>query len=203
MRTTDKQLDSSLPAQVAAAGFKLDELNFYTDPMPVDGGVYLVFLAQKLPSYQPKLSEVKKAVEEAYVSEQKRKLFAEYGKKLDAAFADGMKAGKTFEEVAKANKIKVESVRGLSMDKVLEASHLVKEALPVISTELLKLKVGGVSKMQSMGDAGYIVNLTSFQKPNVDAAQMNKSRENFEKGMSMATFGSVLRNASANVEIKE
>lgn len=203
MRTTDKQLDSSLPAQVAAAGFKLDELNFYTDPMPVDGGVYLVFLAQKLPSYQPKLSEVKKAVEEAYVSEQKRKLFAEYGKKLDAAFADGMKAGKTFEEVAKANKVKVESVRGLSMDKVLEASHLVKEALPVISTELLKLKVGGVSKMQSLGDAGYIVNLTSFQKPKVDAAQMNKSRENFEKGMSMATFGSVLRNASANVEIKE
>ena len=57
--------------------------------------------------------------------------------------------------------------------------------------------------MQSLGDAGYIVNLTSFQKPKVDAAQMNKSRENFEKGMSMATFGSVLRNASANVEIKE
>jgi len=202
MRTTDTTLDTSLPQNVAAAGFKLDEQNFYTDPIHTQEGVYIVFLAQKLSAYQPKLADVKADVEKAFKAAEKRRLFAEYGAKLDTAFADGIKAGKTFAEIAKAQKVSFESVKKFTMRDAFEAPDSVKAAYPVVSAELPKMKIGGVSKMQFLGDAGYIVNLVAFEKPKANPEELGKVRANYAKGMSAMTFETVLEDASANAKIR-
>ena len=198
IRTTNMYADSTLPASVVKAGLKLDEQNFYADPVVDDKGVWLVFLAEKLAAYQPKLDTVKKEVEKAFVESEKQRLFAEYGKKLDKAFEDGLKAGKSFDAIAKENKVAVESVKNFSFMNFASASASVKSAYQVLSMELPKLKVGAVSKMQVMGADGYIVNLVSFKKPVVDNAKLEGIEKNYAEGFSRMTIQSVLQDAISN-----
>ncbi len=195
MRKTDKELDKSLPMPVVTAGFKLDAQNFYADPVATDIGVYLVFLAEKLEAYQPKLADVKAEVEKAYVASEKQRLFAEYGKKIDTAFVDGIKAGKVFSAIADANNVDVEKVKNFSLMNPASASSEVKAAYQVLNSELPKMKIGGVSKMQVVGENGYIVNLVSFKKPEVDAKRLAEIEKNYAQAMSSMATQSILTQA--------
>lgn len=195
IRATNMYADNSLPVEVVKAGMKLDDQNFYADPVVDDKGVWLVFLAEKLPAYQPKLDAVKKEVEKAFVESEKQRLFAEYGKKLDEAFEKGLKAGKSFDAIAKENKISVESVKNFSFMNFASAPTSVRSAYQILSMELPKLKVGGVSKMQVMGADGYIVNLVSFKKPEVDKKKLESIEKNYAEGFSRMTTQSVLQDA--------
>ncbi len=200
MRTTDNKFDESLPIPVATAGFKLDEQNFYADPISTTEGVFLVFLAEKLPAYQPKLADVKAEVEKAYIEDAKQRAFAEFGKKLDSDFEAGLKAGKKFGAIAKANNVDVESVKNFSMTNSASASSSVKMAYQVLGAELPKLKIGGVSKMQVVGENGYIVNLVSFKKPEVDAKRLAEIERSYASGTAATTVQSILTQAISKGE---
>ncbi len=191
IRSTDKEPDASLPGAVVSAGFKLDEQSFYQDPVSTDDGVWLVFLAEKLQAYQPKLEAVKAEVEKAYIEAEKDRLFAEYGAKLDAEFAKGLKDGKTFVAIAKANNVDVEEVKNFSLMNPTSASGKVRAAFQVLSAELPKMKVGGLSKMQISGKNGFIVNLTGFKKPADDVkrlAELEKGYANIMRSFSMQSI---------------
>ncbi len=201
MRTTDASFDKSLPDKVVAAGFRLDEQSFYADPIVDENGVWFVMLAESLPEYQPKLADVKDAVEKAFVAAEKRRLFAEYGKKLDAAFEKGLKEGKSFADIADANKVKSESVKGFSF-AAASASKNVESVRYLLGTELPKLSVGGVSKAVYFGQNGYIVNLTAFKKPQIDDKKLAQMQKNFEAAMSAVSEQSILNNAIQKADVK-
>ncbi len=194
MRTTDTSFDKSLPNKVVAAGFRLDEQSFYADPIADETGVWFVMLAESLPEYQPKLVDVKEAVEKAFVAAEKRRLFVEYGKKLDAAFEKGLKEGKSFADIADANKVKSESVKGFSF-AASSASKDVEAAKSILAEELPKLSVGGVSKAVYFGQNAYIVNLTAFKKPQIDEKKLVQMQKNFEMYLSAVSEQSILGNA--------
>lgn len=202
MRTTDTSRDNSLPRKVVDAGFRLDEQSFYADPIVDENGVWFVMLAESLPAYQPKLADVKDAVEKAFVAAEKRRLFAEYGKKLDAAFEKGLKEGKSFADIADANKVKSESVKGFSF-ATSSASKDVDAAKPVLHAELQKLSVGGVSKIVYFGQNGYIVNLTAFKKPQIDEKKLAEMQKYFESNMAGVSEQSILGNAIQKADVKK
>ena len=194
MRSTDKAMPKDLPQNVVSAGFKLDAQNFYSDPIVVDDGVWVVVLAEILPAYQPKLADVRAEVEKAYIAAQKSRLFAEYGAKLDAAFAKGIAEGKKFEAIAKENNVDIDEVKNFSFANPSSSSK-VMAAYNVLAAELPKLKTGGVSKMEVFGDNGYIVNLVSFKKPEADAKGLAQQEKNYEGVMASMTARSVLAQA--------
>ena len=200
MRTTDSVMDKSLPSSVVTAGFKLDQQNFYADPIADKDGVWLVFLAEQLASYQPKLADVKTAVEKAYVVSEKQRLFAEYCKKIDAAFVAGVKSGKKFDAIAKANNVDVEEVKNFSLMNPASASSSVKMAYQVLSSELPKLKLGAISKVQVVGENGYIIELVSFKKPEVDLKRLAEIEKNYSQAMSSMVIQSILSQAIAQGE---
>lgn len=200
MRSTDREFDKSLPAKVVETGFKLDEQNFYSDPMLVEDGVWIVFLAEKLAAFQPKLSDVKAEVEKVYKQAEKRRLFSALGKKLDADIESGMKSGKTFEAVAKADGAKVETVKNFSFENPSTASDAVKAAFPVIASTLPSLKDGEVSKVQISGENGYAVRLVSFVKPQADAKKIENIQKNYSAGMAAASVRSILVNVISQGE---
>ncbi len=200
MRSTDKEMDKTLPSSVVSAGFKLDEQAFYADPIVTDDGVWLVFLAEKLAAYQPKLDAVKAEVEKAYLESEKQRLFVEYGNKLYASFEKGLKEGKSFSAIAKANNVDVEDVKNFSLMNPMSATGKVRAAFQVLNAELPKLKVGGISKMQVSGVNGFIVNLTNFKKPVADAKRISEIEKNYAQAMKSVAEQSILSQAISQGE---
>lgn len=194
IRTTDKSAPKGIPENVAAAGLQLDENSFYTDPIPVSDGVWFVMLVQKVDSYLPKFADVKQQVEKDYLESQKQKLFAERGATLDAALAKAVAEGKSFADVAKASGAKVEAVKNFSLTKFSSTAPAVMNAYSVIRSELPKMKVGGVSKMQTLSKNGYIVNLVKFTKPSepATAADYKKLAQNIEMAFSAFSSNTVV-----------
>ena len=165
IRTTDKEAPKGMPVQVATTGLKLNEKNFYADPIPTNDGVWLVTLSQKVESYLPKFADVKEQVKANYIESQKQKLFAERGATIDAALAKAVSEGKTFDNVAKASGAKVVAAKEFSFTKYSASSTDVMQAFNIIRVELPKMKVGGISKMQTLAQNGYILNLVKFTPP--------------------------------------
>ena len=85
---------------------ELDEKTFFSDPIPSENGVTVVILAEKVPSYLPKLADVKGKVEADYKLSQKRKLFSERASALDKALQSA-KDEKSFEKIARDGGAKV------------------------------------------------------------------------------------------------
>ena len=80
------------------------------------------------------------------------------------------------------------------------ASGKVRAAFSVLSSELPKLKVGTVSKMQVSGINGFIVNLTSFKKPVVDAKRIADIEQNYAQAMKSVSVQSILSQAISQGE---
>lgn len=165
IRTTDVKTPEGFPAELVQTALALDTKLFYTDPVVSDKGVWLGFLKEKLVSYLPKLDEVKAKVVEDFEASEKAKLFAQKGETLSLALQKAVKEGRSFEAVAKTSGASVEKVNAFSLRN---PSQNVIGYYQILRTELLKLKVGGVSKMQTSGDNGYIVYLKKHSAPAVD-----------------------------------
>ena len=140
------------------------------------------------------LADVKQQVEKDYLESQKQKLFAERGATLDAALAKAVAEGKSFADVAKASGAKVEAVKNFSLTKFSSTAPAVMNAYSVIRSELPKMKVGGVSKMQTLSKNGYIVNLVKFTKPSepATAADYKKLAQNIEMAFSAFSSNTVV-----------
>ena len=155
----------------------------------VRDGVWLGFLVKKLPSYLPKFDEVKARVEEDFQSVQRAKLFAERGSTLSAALQKAVKDGKSFEAAAKAGGASVETANNFSLR---EPSQNIIPFYNIVRAELLGLKIGEVSKMQTLGGNGYIVYLKKHVAPVVD--KNSKEYKDLEKNVEKS-FALFLRNS--------
>ena len=189
IRSTDVGVPEGFPAELFKPAMNLDEKLFYTDPVVVRDGVWLGFLVKKLPSYLPKFDEVKARVEEDFQSVQRAKLFAERGSTLSAALQKAVKDGKSFEAAAKAGGASVETANNFSLR---EPSQNIIPFYNIVRAELLGLKIGEVSKMQTLGGNGYIVYLKKHVAPVVD--KNSKEYKDLEKNVEKS-FALFLRNS--------
>ncbi len=190
-RTTDAKLPDGFPVEVAAAAMKLDETKFYSDPIPSNDGVRVVFLSEKLDSFLPKYADVKDRVLADYVAAEKVKLFAEHANNLAKSLQKAVAEKKSFESAARAGGAKVESVKDFSLanpkgDAVLKAYGVISSALP-------SLKVGAVSSVKMQGGSAYIFELVKFTPPaKSDKAQLDSVKERIERSFGAITSTSVI-----------
>lgn len=192
IRTTDNSLPEGVTMSIAGAGFKLDENLFYSDPVVEQDGAYVVILKEKLASYVPEFADVKDKVEANYVAGEKARLFAEKGAKLDDALKAAVAEGKSFEDVAKENGAKVEKVQNFSMSDPTGAPQSVLQAYNALGV-LSNLKAGTVSKMQTVGDNGYIFYLEKFYAPEqTEAAGFATMVENYQDAFGRITSNTIV-----------
>ena len=155
-------------------------------------GAYVVILKEKLASYVPEFADVKDKVEANYVAGEKARLFAEKGAKLDDALKAAVAEGKSFEAVAKENGAKVEKVQNFSMSDPTGAPQSVLQAYNALGV-LSNLKAGTVSKMQTVGDNGYIFYLEKFYAPEqTEAAGFATMVENYQDAFGRITSNTIV-----------
>lgn len=190
-RTTDAKLPEGFPMEVAVAAMKLDEIKFYSDPIPSNDGVRVVFLAEKLDSYLPKFADVKDRVLADYVAAEKVKLFAEHADKLAKSLQKAVAEKKSFESAARAGGAKVESVKDFSLAN--PKGDAAMKAYGVISSTLPSLKAGSVSSVKMQGGSAYIFELVKFTPPaKSDKAQLATVKERIERSFGAITSTSVI-----------
>lgn len=168
-RPTDSTFPEGIPQSVLAVGYKLDETNFYGDPVPSEEGAWIVFFREKEDSYIPDFNKAKKAVEAVYKNVEKEKAFSEYGKKTKDSIKDGLSKGKQFNELIEMDKVELLSANNFSimkptpeMQSVLEAYYLLRDTLP-------NMKKGDVSDMLTYNKNGYIIYVSKINEPELDA----------------------------------
>ena len=195
IRTTDTRLPDGLPPEVAGAGLKLDEVSFYSDPIPADNGFWVVILDEKLQSFVPKFADVKADVAADYTAAEKERLFAEKGKAAVESIRAAVKAKKPFADAARASGATVENVKDFSLANPPMSNRSVMEAYRVIASALPKMNVGGVSNMQTSGDSGYIFMLEKFTPP-ADGAGVENFKlvaENIKRAYAAVSSGMLVR----------
>lgn len=192
MRVTDAKLPDGFPVECASAAMKLDDTKFCSDPIVSSEGVWVVFLAERLPSYLPKYSEVKDAVLKNYVAAEKLRLFSERANTLGAALAKAVADKKSFASVAREGGASVEAVRDFSFidpkgDALMRAYEILVSTLP-------SLKAGGVSGVKMQGENAYIFELVKFTPPSdkADASKLSVLENRMEKIYSAVSSMSVI-----------
>lgn len=183
-RTTDQKLPEGVDISVAQVGIKLDEKLFFSDPIPSENGVTVAILSEKVPSYLPKLDEVKAKVEADYKLSQKQKLFAERVSTLEKALKSA-KDEAAFAKISKEGGAKIEEFKNyvIASPSQDNASYALNA---VASSELPKLAAGKMSAMQTVAGDGYIIFVSKFTPPaiNVSDKDFTSLKENAERSFS-------------------
>lgn len=183
-RTTDQKLPEGVDISVAQVGIKLDEKLFFSDPIPSENGVTVAILSEKVPSYLPKLDEVKAKVEADYKLSQKQKLFAERVSTLEKALKSA-KDEAAFAKISREGGAKVEEFKNyvIASPSQDNASYALNA---VASSELPKLAAGKMSAMQTVAGDGYIIFVSKFTPPAINTADKDFTslKENAERSFS-------------------
>lgn len=192
IRKTDSELPKGVEISVAQAGMGLDEKTFFSDPIPSENGVTVVILAEKVPSYLPKLADVKGKVEADYKLSQKRKLFSERASALDKALQSA-KDEKSFEKIARDGGAKVSDYKDyvIATARPDNASYAVYSAA---ASELPRLAPGKISPLQTIAGDGYILFASKFTPPAMDASNKDlaEMRANAERSFAEISAGGVV-----------
>ena len=196
VRPTDKEQPKGVPAKLMQLAFKLNEENFYADPVEADDGAWLVFFRESKPSFIPDFESIKQAVTDAYKAQERAKMFSEKGQALSKKLAEAVKQGglNSFKETAKADGFETSEIEKFSFANEAFQNQAMFATLDVLSNVLPKMKAGGVSDMITVGGAGYIVYAISFDVPKSDA-QSKELKEIAERAKLY------LRNISASTVI--
>lgn len=202
-RTTDSASPKEIPYSVAAAAMALDADRFYTDPITVDDGVWIVFLDKKLPSYIPSFDEAIARVKTLDAASQKRSQFSKKASEL----AKALKAAKDFAAAATQAGAKVEKVENLVLANIASNPALpefVRNNIDVIASELGRAKVGDVSEARVTASSCMVFNITKFEAPkDTDKAKLAKMIGNVEDMYGVATASSVVGDAIKHGRIAE
>jgi peptidyl-prolyl cis-trans isomerase D len=86
--------------ELAAAAFKLDSQQYFTEALPTPAGAAILLWKEQLPPRTPLLSEVRAKVLADYTEAEKRKRFVQLGSTLHNVIVSRLKAGESFDKAA-------------------------------------------------------------------------------------------------------
>tara|TARA_B100001248_G_scaffold262737_1_gene262002 strand:- start:3715 stop:5310 length:1596 start_codon:yes stop_codon:yes gene_type:complete len=91
-------MQQSLPYNLLAQAFALNDTHYYSEPIPTVDGSAILFYEGMLPTTIPAFSSVRERVENDYKLIQKRRLFAEKAIQLEDELRAALSSGKSFEQ---------------------------------------------------------------------------------------------------------
>lgn len=143
---------------------RLDRERFFSDPLPSPDGFVVLLWNESLPAHKPMLSEVREKVAADYRESEKRRRFADQGKALRDRLQAAVKAGKSFEDAAKAEKLEVKTYASFTLRQP-------PQDLPYAAFGALQnLEAGQVSDMVATGDKGHFAFALEKKLPDLSAA---------------------------------
>ncbi|MDP2138647.1 MAG: peptidylprolyl isomerase, partial [Candidatus Didemnitutus sp.] len=143
---------------------RLDANRFFSDPVPSPDGFIVLFWNESLPAYQPLFNEVREKVSADYREGEKRKRFAEQGKRVRERLQSAVKAGKSIDDAAKAEKLEVKTYANFTLRQ--PPQDLPYAALGAMQS----LELGQVSEMVSTGDKGHFTVAVEKKLPDTSAS---------------------------------
>lgn len=131
-----------LPPDVLKHAFSLSEDNFFSDPLPVNGGAVVLVLHQRMPSATPNFEAVESAVREQFRTHERLRLFVERARKLRAELEANPKSFCT-------------TAKNLGFIVASEPNFKLKDRPETIRSEYLKAFIGlqddGISQFVDEG----------------------------------------------------
>jgi len=155
--------------EIAAAAFKLDAQQYYTEALPTPAGAAILLWQQQLPARTPLLSEVRAKVLADYTEGEKRQRFVQLGSTLHNFIAARIKAGESFDKAAgeaATGGIKIEA-------KTLAPFNMrnrPKDLNSTVAGALETLNKGQLSAMAVDADQGFLVYAAEKKMPNLNEA---------------------------------
>jgi peptidyl-prolyl cis-trans isomerase D len=142
---------------------RLNKDRFFSDPLPAPDGYIVLLWNDTLAAYKPMLTEVREKVAADYREAEKRKRFADHGKAVRERLQAAVKAGRSFEDAAKAEKLDVKSYANFTLRQP-------PQDLPYAAFSAMQnLEAGQVSDMVTTGDKGHFAFAAEKKLPDVSA----------------------------------
>lgn len=143
---------------------RLTKDRFFSDALPTPDGFAVFLWNESLPSHKPLLNEVRDRVAADYKELEKRQRFIAHGKTLTERLQAAVKAGKSFEDAAKAEKLEVKSYASFTLRQP-------PQDLPYQAFSALQnLDAKQVSPMVAAGDKGLIAFAAEKKLPDTSSA---------------------------------
>ncbi|MEJ0091236.1 MAG: SurA N-terminal domain-containing protein [Limisphaerales bacterium] len=156
----------------------------FANPIRAEDGIYVIALAQQLPSVIPPFAEIKARVTQDYQQQQAILLAREAGMNFSEKLAAAMATGKSFAAVCVAENLQPQVLPPFSLSTrempVLEGRAEVNEVKQAAFTTT----VGHASSFQDTGDGGFVLFVQS-QLP-VDQSVMNAELPQFTESLRRA-----------------
>ena len=144
---------------------RLSKDRFFSDPLTATDSVVVLLWNESLPAYKPLFAEVKERVTADYKEAEKRRLFNEHGKALQAKLQAAAKSAPTgFGTAAAAEKLEVKSYANFNLRQP-------PPDLPYPAFSALQgLSAGQVSDMIAAADKGHLVYAQEKKLPDLSPA---------------------------------
>lgn len=164
---TEAPADLGGSQEASRQAFKLGKDFFFSDGIALPTGACIIVWDETLPSSQPELSQVRDKVLADYVSAERRKRFAEAGKKLQSAVKTSLKTGSQFSTATEA----AANAAGLKVTFRTPAAFTLRQPprdLPYsVFGALETLEKGGVSEVILSDEAGVLVYAAEKDTPSI------------------------------------
>ncbi len=143
---------------------RLNAERYFSDPLPTPDGYLILLWNETLAGYKPLLPEVREKVAADYRESEKRRRFADHGRALRERLQAAVKAGRSFEEAAKAESLDAKTYAGFTLRQP-------PQDLPYAAYSALQtLEAGQVSDMISTGDQGHLTFAVEKKLPDLSPA---------------------------------
>ncbi len=140
---------------------------YFSDVVSSPGGASVFLYMGTIPSRMPSFDEVKGEVLSTYQDEKKNELFAARGEELRCKLQAAVKAGRSFEDTAKALGLTVSAYSDLKLDAAPAELMIPGGPLEIVT----RLEDGAVAPMQLNEKGGFIAYLTKRDIPAFDTVQ--------------------------------
>ena len=143
---------------------RLDATRHFSDPLPSPDGYAILLWNESLPAYKPLLNEIRERVAADYRESEKRRRFVDHGRAVRERLQAAVKAGRSFDDAAKAEKLEVKAYPAFTLRQPPE--DLPFQAYGALQT----LSAGQVAEMAASGEKGYFVFAAEKKLPDTSAA---------------------------------
>ncbi|MFO1447749.1 MAG: peptidyl-prolyl cis-trans isomerase [Opitutaceae bacterium] len=154
--------------EVAAEAFKLNENRYFSDALSTASGSVILLWENLIPTHQPQFVEVKAAVKNDYIENEKRKRFVDVGKTARALIESRLKAGDSFEKAVESAGATTSLTFTTKAIPAFTRREPPADLDGAVSGTLESLEKGGVSDMILSGPQGIVVHVVDKKAPVTD-----------------------------------
>jgi len=187
--------EETVPAELGAspeigeAAFALSAEKFYSDPVTTPAGSVVLLWKGSLPPRQPKLAEVQDKLKTDLMDEERRKAFADLGKKLKSQLLASLKSGQKFDQaVAAAAAADHVQINGKTLP-AFKLSEPPKDLNPAVETALQHLNPGEFSDLDLSSEQNLLVYDFQKQAPDLTETSPRFAAVRTQKGSYLARMG--------------